>query len=71
MFFRISVFRNRPSRLVASCTNLFSFKGMKNVQIVYAFVLLFAAIVAATKVVQIKLGCMISLFTKKVVILQY
>ena len=23
MFFRISVFRNRPSRLVASCTNLF------------------------------------------------
>jgi hypothetical protein len=41
---------------------------MKNVQIVYAFVLLFAAIVAATKVVQIKLGCMISLFTKKVVI---
>ena len=24
MFFRISVFRNHPSRLVASCTNLFS-----------------------------------------------
>ena len=23
MFFRISVFRNHPSRLVASCTNLF------------------------------------------------
>ena len=63
--------RNHYLRLVASCTNLFSFEGMKNVQIVYASVLLFAAIVAATKVVQIKLGCMISLFTKKVVILQY